>query len=74
MTDEICSTLDNVLFEYLNLISKYQENWQQISKDLEGGFLQLAHAKYTMGPGRLSQDQYDGRMQAASRMCISFVI
>jgi hypothetical protein len=30
--------------------------------------MQLAHAKYTMGPGRLTQDQYDGRMQAATRM------
>jgi hypothetical protein len=32
----ICSKLDEVLLEYLNLISNYQENWQQISKDMEG--------------------------------------
>lgn len=69
--EEICSRLDEALLEYLNLISNYQENWQQISKDLEGAFMQLAHAKYTMGPGRLTQDQYDGRMQAATRILIS---
>lgn len=34
--EEICSKLDEALLEYLNLISNYQENWQQISKDLEG--------------------------------------
>lgn len=34
--EEICSRLDEALLEYLNLISNYQENWQQISKDLEG--------------------------------------
>jgi len=33
--DEISSKLDTVLLEYLNLISKYQEIWQQVSKDLE---------------------------------------
>jgi hypothetical protein len=35
LTDEICSKLDTVLLEYMSLISRYQENWQQISKDLE---------------------------------------
>ncbi|CAI2166039.1 1502_t:CDS:2 [Funneliformis geosporum] len=70
---EICTKLDKVLLEYMDLISIYQENWQKISKDLEGGYLQLAHAKYTMGPGRLSQNQYDGRMQAVTRSLISGV-
>ncbi|GBC05397.1 hypothetical protein RclHR1_06200002 [Rhizophagus clarus] len=69
--EEICTKLDEALLEYLSLISKYQENWQQISKELEGAFMQLAHTKYTMGPGRLTQDQYDGRMQAATRILIS---
>ncbi|CAG8585138.1 1201_t:CDS:2 [Acaulospora morrowiae] len=69
--DEICAKLDTVLTEYLGLISTFQEEWKKIGKELEGGFLQMAHAKYTMGPGRISQDQYDGRMQAFTRVLIS---
>ncbi|CAG8480189.1 727_t:CDS:2 [Funneliformis caledonium] len=71
--EEICIKLDKVLLEYMDLISIYQENWQKISKDLECGYLQLAHSKYTMGPGRLSKDQFDGRMQAVTRSLISEV-
>ncbi|RHZ79075.1 hypothetical protein Glove_152g103 [Diversispora epigaea] len=69
--EDICSKLDQVLEEYLNLISTYQEQWKQYSKETEGGFFQLAHSKYTMGHNRLSQDQYDGRMQANTRVLIS---
>ncbi|KAF0394561.1 coiled-coil domain-containing protein [Gigaspora margarita] len=63
--------MDQILLEYLSLISALQEQWKQISTNLGGGFFQLAHAKYTMGPHRLNQNQYDGRMQATTRVLIS---
>ncbi|CAG8605655.1 1143_t:CDS:2, partial [Gigaspora rosea] len=69
--EEICVKMDQILLEYLSLISALQEQWKQISTNLGGGFFQLAHAKYTMGPHRLNQNQYDGRMQATTRVLIS---
>ncbi|CAG8734924.1 4133_t:CDS:2 [Cetraspora pellucida] len=69
--EEICVKMDKILLEYLSLISALQEQWKQISTNLGDGFFQLAHARYTMGPHRLNQNQYDGRMQATTRMLIS---
>ncbi|CAG8492800.1 10350_t:CDS:2 [Ambispora gerdemannii] len=68
---EICEQLDTVVLEYLDLISSYKEQWKRISKELENGFLSLAHAKYAMGPSLLTQHQYDGRMKADTRVIIS---
>ncbi|RIB12345.1 hypothetical protein C2G38_2019815 [Gigaspora rosea] len=68
--EEICVKMDQILLEYLSLISALQEQWKQISTNLGGGFFQLAHAKYTMGPHRLNQNQYDGRMQATTRVLV----
>ncbi|CAG8441245.1 6976_t:CDS:2 [Diversispora eburnea] len=69
--EDICGKLDQILEEYLNLISEYQGQWKQYSKEAESGFFQLAHSKYIMGHSRLSQDQYDGRMQANTQVLIS---
>ncbi|CAG8452334.1 846_t:CDS:2 [Ambispora leptoticha] len=68
---EICEQLDTTALEYLDLISSYEEQWKRISKELEKGFLSLAHAKYAMGPSSLTQHQYDGRMKADTRILIS---
>nr|CAG8452560.1 10358_t:CDS:2 [Entrophospora candida] len=70
---ELCDKLDDVLLEYFSFISNYQEQWKQINTELENGFLQLAHAKYTMGSGRITQNQYDERMKASTRVLISKV-
>ncbi|CAG8602786.1 23798_t:CDS:2, partial [Dentiscutata erythropus] len=64
---EICVKMDQILLEYLSLISALQEQWKQISTNLGS----VTHAKYTMGPHRLNQNQYDGRMQATARVLIS---
>ncbi|CAG8723202.1 6800_t:CDS:2 [Cetraspora pellucida] len=65
--EEICVKMDKILLEYLSLISALQEQWKQISTNLGD----VTHARYTMGPHRLNQNQYDGRMQATTRMLIS---
>ncbi|KAG9293977.1 hypothetical protein G9A89_019315 [Geosiphon pyriformis] len=68
---QISIKLDAAMLEYLDLVSKYEEQWKCISKELESGFMSIAHAKYIMGPSSLSQRQYDGRMQATGRVLVS---
>ncbi|CAG8554766.1 1517_t:CDS:2 [Paraglomus brasilianum] len=72
--EDICKRLDSVLIEYFDLIAEYQEQWSRIRKELEAGFLDLAHAKYTMGPVNISQYKYDARMKAISRVVVSQTI
>ncbi|CAG8506125.1 8378_t:CDS:2 [Paraglomus occultum] len=72
--EDICKRLDSVLIEYFDLIAEYQEQWSQICKELETGFITLAHAKYTMGPINISRYKYDARMKAISRVVMSQTI
>ncbi|KAF7728171.1 hypothetical protein EC973_006565 [Apophysomyces ossiformis] len=62
--EEICKELDALTLSYLTKLEEYTVHWQDAGKQMGQGFLHLAHAKYTMGAGTISQFSYDKRMKA----------
>ena len=62
--DEICQEIDRLFLEYLELHSAYYKRALSMAASVHHGHLQLAQAKYIMGPQRLSSTQYDKRMQS----------
>ncbi|KAG1447194.1 hypothetical protein G6F46_006454 [Rhizopus delemar] len=60
----VCEELDALTVSYLSILEEYREQWKESSRELEEGFLELAHAKYTMGTKVISQYSYDTRMKA----------
>ncbi|KAI8136714.1 hypothetical protein BJV82DRAFT_675726 [Fennellomyces sp. T-0311] len=66
--ETVCKELDALALTYLVKLEEYTQNWQITTSQLQQGFLQLAHAKYTMGSGKISQCSYDERMKAQARV------
>ncbi|KAG0766018.1 hypothetical protein G6F57_000687 [Rhizopus arrhizus] len=60
----VCEELDALTVSYLSILEEYREQWKEISSELQEGFLELAHAKYTMGTKVISHYSYDTRMKA----------
>ncbi|KAL1919315.1 uncharacterized protein VTP21DRAFT_2008 [Calcarisporiella thermophila] len=56
--------LDDLIVEYLENVDAYLQERSRIGTLLADAFINLAHAKYTMGPQNLTSHQYDKRMQA----------
>ncbi|KAI8975480.1 hypothetical protein BDF20DRAFT_878971 [Mycotypha africana] len=61
----ICEELDVVTITYFAKLYEYTQTWKEAANQLQQGFMDLAHAKYTMGSHRISQYSYDERMKAA---------
>ncbi|KAI9494551.1 hypothetical protein BDB00DRAFT_818511 [Zychaea mexicana] len=66
--ETVCTELDALALTYLDKLEEYTQTWQITTNQLQQGFLHLAHAKYTMGSGRISQCSYDERMKAQARV------
>ncbi|ORY92332.1 hypothetical protein BCR43DRAFT_527584, partial [Syncephalastrum racemosum] len=66
--DAVCKELDTLALDYLQKIDEYTQLWKHTSSTLQKGFLQLAHAKYTMGSSTISKCSYDERMKAQIRV------
>ncbi|KAJ8651765.1 hypothetical protein O0I10_012658 [Lichtheimia ornata] len=66
--ESVCKQLDSLSLKYLEKVEEYSQRWQQNGRQFQQGFLHLAHAKYTMGPGKISQCYYDERMKATSQI------
>ncbi|KAL7311948.1 hypothetical protein PS15m_009655 [Mucor circinelloides] len=60
----ICQELDNLSISYLTKLSEYSQQWKETGGQFQKGFLDLAHAKYTMGARTVSHFSYDERMKA----------
>ncbi|RUS19427.1 hypothetical protein BC937DRAFT_87500 [Endogone sp. FLAS-F59071] len=67
---DIASRLDDLFLEYLDLVGDYVEQWKTVEKAMNQGFLDLAHAKYTMGTSKIGRLSYDQRTKAKSRVII----
>ncbi|KAG1444689.1 hypothetical protein G6F56_010191 [Rhizopus delemar] len=68
MTDNyktICDELDALTLTYLSKVSEYIELCKDNSNHFQKGFVELAHAKYTMGTRTISHYSYDKRMKAS---------
>ncbi|KAJ3042983.1 hypothetical protein HDV00_006290 [Rhizophlyctis rosea] len=66
MEDPTAQELDTILEKLMGLVDEYTALRERCSKYLGAGFLNLAQAKYAIGPSRLTQYQYDNRMQATT--------
>ncbi|KAI8334970.1 hypothetical protein BC941DRAFT_430855 [Chlamydoabsidia padenii] len=62
--DQLCKQLDELTFAYIHKMNQYVNDRATTNSELQKGFLELAHAKYTMGDKTLSHASYDGRMKA----------
>ncbi|ORX62682.1 hypothetical protein DM01DRAFT_174887, partial [Hesseltinella vesiculosa] len=62
--EETCQQLDSLALTYLAKMNEYTLERHAVAKELEKGFLDLAHAKYTMGAKTISHLSYDQRMKA----------
>ncbi|ORZ09468.1 hypothetical protein BCR42DRAFT_381539 [Absidia repens] len=62
--DQVCSELDQLTLDYLSKINQYTLDRTSTSGEVQKGFLDLAHAKYTMGTKTISRFSYDERMKA----------
>ncbi|EPB92455.1 hypothetical protein HMPREF1544_00753 [Mucor circinelloides 1006PhL] len=60
----ICQELDNLSISYLTKLNEYSQQWKETGGQFQKGFLDLAHAKYTMGARTVSHFSYDERMKA----------
>ncbi|KAI9316647.1 hypothetical protein BX666DRAFT_1945451 [Dichotomocladium elegans] len=69
--DKLCKDLDAIALKYLSKLEEYTQNWQITSRQLQQGFMHLAHAKYTMGPTTISPCSYDERMKAQTRVTVT---
>ncbi|KAI7850808.1 hypothetical protein BDC45DRAFT_446462 [Circinella umbellata] len=68
--ETICKELDALALTYLDKLEEYTQTWQITTSQLQQGFLNLAHAKYTMGSRKISQCSYDERMKAQARVYV----
>ncbi|OBZ89086.1 hypothetical protein A0J61_02867 [Choanephora cucurbitarum] len=62
--ESICKELDVLTVSYFDKLNEYNQQWTQAGESLQKGFVDLAHAKYTMGPRTISRFSYDERMKA----------
>ncbi|KAI8355699.1 hypothetical protein BD560DRAFT_335795 [Blakeslea trispora] len=62
--ESVCKELDALTVSYFDKLSEYNQQWTKAGESLQKGFVDLAHAKYTMGPRTISQFSYDERMKA----------
>jgi hypothetical protein len=62
--EAICKELDTLSISYLDKLNEYSQQWKDTSNHFQQGFLDLAHAKYTMGARTISHYSYDERMKA----------
>ena len=69
--DEIQLKRDEMLYELLNVVDELKMFQSQAFKSLSNvyrqimkGYLELAQAKYILGPGTFTQSQYDKNMKA----------
>ncbi|OAD05719.1 hypothetical protein MUCCIDRAFT_106275 [Mucor lusitanicus CBS 277.49] len=60
----ICQELDTLSIAYLTKLNEYSQQWKETGGQFQKGFLDLAHAKYTMGARTVSHFSYDERMKA----------
>ncbi|KAJ9061133.1 hypothetical protein DSO57_1023478 [Entomophthora muscae] len=63
---ELCCEIDKTYCEYLELVEAYQQQLNRINLLINNGYLELAQAKYIMGPNKITRYQYDKRMQATT--------
>ncbi|KAI9298033.1 hypothetical protein K502DRAFT_362769 [Neoconidiobolus thromboides FSU 785] len=68
--EQICQQLDQELIEYMELLTTYETQRKRTNFLLHNGFLELAHSKYILGSNKISQFQYDKRMQASTKLDI----
>ncbi|KAI8973012.1 hypothetical protein BDB01DRAFT_729728 [Pilobolus umbonatus] len=61
----VCEELDDLTISYLNKLSEYTQQWTETSREFQEGYMDLAHAKYTMGTTTVSRYSYDKRMKAS---------
>ncbi|KAI8367687.1 uncharacterized protein BYT42DRAFT_587121 [Radiomyces spectabilis] len=62
--------LDELSLQYLTAMEEYSQQWELCNTDLQQGFIDLAHAKYTMGADKISRFSYDKRMKAQVQVAI----
>ncbi|KAG2203277.1 hypothetical protein INT47_000197 [Mucor saturninus] len=62
--ESVCEELDGLALSYLNILNEYTHQWKDAGNEFQQGFLDLAHAKYTMGARTISHYSYDERMKA----------
>ncbi|KAG2211547.1 hypothetical protein INT46_006563 [Mucor plumbeus] len=62
--ESICEELDSLSISYLTKLNEYTQQWKETGNQFQKGFLDLAHAKYTMGARTISHFSYDERMKA----------
>ncbi|KAI8079139.1 hypothetical protein BDF21DRAFT_340362 [Thamnidium elegans] len=62
--ESICEELDTLALDYLTVLNEYTHAWKNTGNEFQQGFLDLAHAKYTMGARTISHYSYDERMKA----------
>ncbi|BGO93867.1 hypothetical protein NBRC10512_006123 [Rhodotorula toruloides] len=56
---ELKDALDDLLEDYLDTLSAYQQARDLLSSHLKTGYFDLARAKVALGPGRVGQSSYD---------------
>jgi hypothetical protein len=57
---------DPCFFSVLQALDDYLAAQEQLQAHLKGGLLELARARYALGPASLGQAQYPGAMQASA--------
>ncbi|KAJ3057578.1 Methionine adenosyltransferase 2 subunit beta [Rhizophlyctis rosea] len=65
-SEEVLEKLDMILVAMMDLVDEYTALQESCGKLLNGAFFNLAQAKYAIGPSRLTQYQYDLRMQSSA--------
>ncbi|GAA6048889.1 hypothetical protein NBRC10513_003130 [Rhodotorula toruloides] len=56
---ELKDALDDLLEDYLDTLSAYQQARDLLAGHLKSGYFDLARAKVALGPGRVGQSSYD---------------
>ncbi|SAM04708.1 hypothetical protein [Absidia glauca] len=68
--ESVCRELDDLTLLYLSKLNQYTQSRTTTTHTLEKGFLDLAHAKYTMGAKTISHLSYDERMKAQVELSV----
>ncbi|CEI88821.1 hypothetical protein CU097_001918 [Rhizopus azygosporus] len=63
-----CQELDAITLTYLSKLEEYMQVCNETANHFQQGFLDLAHAKYTMGTRTISRYSYDSRMKASLKV------
>lgn len=63
--ESVCEELDSIALTYLTKLNEYTHQWKDTSNEFQQAYLDLAHAKYTMGARTISHYSYDERMKAS---------